>query len=103
MIQWSRAGQPVTNSSQLTIRQFRGMTVTSVLQINVVIAAFRGVYQCKAVNKGGQAVDTRSLVVDHDIMDQLVKLKLYVMAGVGGCIVLLSSLIAASCIYHVRS
>ena len=106
MIQWSRAGQPVTNSSQLTIRQFRGMTrtsVTSVLQINVVTAAFRGVYQCKAVNKGGQAVDTRSLVVDHDIMDQLVKLKLYVMAGVGGCIVLLSSLIAASCIYHVRS
>ena len=63
----------------------------------------RGVYTCTAVNIGGVASDTKTLVViDHDIYEQLVKLKLYVMAGVGGCIVLLSSFIAASCIYTAR-
>ena len=41
-------------------------------------------------------------VIDKDILEQLVRLKLYVMAGVGGCIVLLSSFIAATCIYTIR-
>ena len=94
----------LTNSSQYRVMQYGLLTRTSVLQISDITAAQRGVYQCRAVNQGGQAADTRTVVVvDHDIMEQLVKLKLYVMAGVGGCIVLLSSFIAASCIYHVRS
>ena len=103
-MQWSLAGRVLTNSSQYRVMQYGLLTRTSVLQISDITAAQRGVYQCRAVNQGGQAADTRTVVVvDHDIMEQLVKLKLYVMAGVGGCIVLLSSFIAASCIYHVRS
>ena len=104
LIQWSRAGRTLTNSSQITVQEFGLNTRTSVLLIKAVTSSNRGEYTCRAVNQGGQAADTRTLVVvDHDIMEQLVKLKLYVMAGVGGCIVLLSSFIAASCIYHVRS
>ena len=104
LVQWSLAGRVLSNSSHYRVLQYGALTRTSVLQISDITAAQRGVYQCRAVNQGGQAADTRTVVVvDHDIMEQLVKLKLYVMAGVGGCIVLLSSFIAASCIYHVRS
>ena len=104
LVQWSLAGRVLTTSSHYRVLQYRGLTRTSVLQISDITAAHRGVYQCRAANQGGQVADTRTLVVvDLDIMEQLVKLKLYVMAGVGGCIVLLSSFIAASCIYHVRS
>ena len=105
LIEWSKAGQVLTNTThQLTVREFGHNTRTSILEIRSVNPASRGLYQCRAFNKGGQAVDSRSLVVvDHDIMEELVRVKLYVTAGVGLCIVLLSSLIAASCIYHVRS
>ena len=104
LVQWSLAGRVLTNSSHYRVLQYGVLTTTSVLHISDITAAHRGVYQCMAVNQGGKVVDTRTVVVvDHDIMEQLVKLKLYVMAGVGGCIVLLSSFIAASCIYHVRS
>ena len=103
-MQWSLGGRVLTNSSHYRVWQYGELTRTSVLYISHITAAQRGVYQCRAANQGGQTADTRTLVVvDHDIMEQLVKLKLYVMAGVGGCIVLLSSFIAASCIYHVRS
>ena len=104
LVQWRLAGRLLTNSSHYRVLQYGDLTRTSVLHISHITAAHRGIYQCRAANQGGQVADTRTVVVvDHDIMEQLVKLKLYVMAGVGGCIVLLSSFIAASCIYHVRS
>ena len=103
-ISWSWANTVITNTSVHTIREYgHSGTKTSVLDMVNIGPDQRGVYTCTAVNIGGVASDTKTLVViDHDIYEQLVKLKLYVMAGVGGCIVLLSSFIAASCIYTAR-
>ena len=77
--------------------------VTSVLDIRDLGPGQAGVYTCTATNRGGRVADTRRVVIrDSDILEQLVRLKLYVMAGVGGCVVLLSSFIAAACIYTAR-
>ena len=92
------------NTSRVSVRQWgAGGAVTSVLDIRDLGPGQAGVYTCTAVNRGGRVADTRRLVIrDRDILEQLVRLKLYVMAGVGGCVVLLSSFIAAACIFTAR-
>ena len=75
--------------------------MTSVLDIRDLGPDQAGAYTCTAVNRGGRVADTRRLVIrDRDILEQLVRL--YVTAGLGGCVVLLSYFIAAACIFTVR-
>ena len=103
-VSWSWAGARLTNTSQLSLRQWAvGGAVTSLLDIRDLGPGQAGVYTCTATNRGGRVADTRRVVIrDTDILEQLVRLKLYVMAGVGGCVVLLSSFIAAACIFTAR-
>merc|ERR1719471_2187332 len=59
VIEWSKAGQVLTNTThQVTVREFGHNTRTSILEIRSVSSASRGLYQCRAFNKGGQAVDS---------------------------------------------
>ena len=104
-VTWSWSDLVLGNNSHLTIRHYPGHSgmVTSILDIVDTGPDMRGVYTCTATNRGGADSDPRTLVVqDPDLLEQLIMLKLYVMAGVGGCVVLLSSLIAATCIYTAR-
>ena len=103
-VTWTWAGARLANSSRLSVREWAvGGAVTSVLDIRDLGPGQAGAYTCTATNRGGRVADTRRVVIrDSDILEQLVRLKLYVMAGVGGCVVLLSSFIAAACIFTAR-
>ena len=103
-VSWTWAGARLGNTTRVSVREWAvGGAVTSVLDIRDLGPGQAGVYTCAAKNRGGRVVDTRRVVIrDSDILEQLVRLKLYVMAGVGGCVVLLSSFIAAACIFTAR-
>ena len=110
-IEWSWQGGVIRNTSEplkdkdvmYVVREWGHYTKTSILTIFNALQENRGQYKCKGVNSAGEMLQSRIIeFVKPDVMEQLVRIKLYMIAAVGGCIVLFFSLIVAGGILHLR-
>ena len=111
LIEWSWQGETIRNMSRASpgedmmyvVSEWGHTTKTSVLTIVNILEESRGLYKCRGFNTAGEKMDSRTIeFLKVDVMEKLVKIKLYMIAAVGGCVVLFFSLIMAGCIFHLR-
>lgn len=111
MIEWSWQGETIRNMSRppsgddmmYVVSEWGHHTKTSILTIVNVLKESRGLYKCRGFNTAGDRMESRTVeFIKVDVMEKLVKIKLYMIAAVGGCVVLFFSLIMAACIFHLR-
>jgi len=105
-IDWSWRGNLLANSSDMgyIVREWGQATKTSLLTITSLAKEGGGQYRCRAVNSAGESSELRTVELARpaDLVEQLVKIKLYMVAAVGGCVVLFSSLLLAALLLHLR-
>jgi len=96
--------RPSTGEEMMYVVQEWGHnTKTSILTIVNVLKESRGLYKCRGFNTAGDTMESRTVeFLKVDVMEKLVKIKLYMIAAVGGCVVLFFSLVMAACIFHLR-
>ena len=85
------------------VQEWGHHTKTSILTIVNVLREQRGLYKCRGLNTAGDIIETRTVeFLEEDVREKLVKIKLYMITAVGGCVVLFFSLIMAACIFFLR-
>ena len=111
LIEWSWQGEIIQNMSRLSagvdmmyvVQEWGHHTKTSILTIVNIPQERRGLYKCRGLNSAGDIIETRTIeFLEEDVREQLVKIKLYMITAVGGCVVLFFSLIMAACILYLR-